>query len=221
MTHTEVVRLQNALNRFTRKFKGLDLSDLMADGDLGVHTKNRIRDVKWFLGYKRSNLTHVVNDNFYFRIDNPYTVAHKRGQYATNIKWGRKRRLHRHQWVVHNRVRAYLKPGVGTFDGVPVAKCAIPVMRWCRDNGWKGRLVSGYRTPEYSEHLCKVMCGRPTCPGKCAGRNTNHAYKGPDRFAIDVSDYYNFGSVVARCPVKPRIHNSLPQDRVHFSPQGN
>ena len=43
---------------------------------------------------------------------------------------------------------------VGTFDGKAVASWLIPYLTWARQNGWKGRLNSGWRSPEHSERLC-------------------------------------------------------------------
>lgn len=119
-----------------------------------------------------------------------------------------------------NRKAAAAATGVTKFDGVPVAAVAVPYLSWARNHGWSGRLVSGWRDPRYSESLCYRMCGRPRCPGQCAGTSSNHVGTTKDRFAIDVSEYHQFARVIARCPLRPRIFNDLPNDRVHFSPSG-
>jgi hypothetical protein len=63
---------------------------------------------------------------------------------------------------------------------------------------------------------------RPTdVPGAMCGAIHQSAYATPERFAMDVSDYIKFAEVVRNCPVRPHVHNSLPNDRVHFSPSGN
>lgn len=217
----EVTRLQNALNAFVKKYKGLGYAPLRVDGQFGRHTKALLRSVKYDLGYRRENLNVKVDDNFYHRLANPTKVEPKWGQTREVVKRGRSRRRDRRKHVRRDRIKAFLKPGVTTFDGVPVAKCAVPVLKWCREHGWHGVLVSGWRSAEHSEHLCFVMCGRPSCPGKCAGRATNHTGDSPERFALDVSDYVNFGHVVAECPIKPHVHNALPNDLVHFSPSGH
>jgi Putative peptidoglycan binding domain len=110
---------------------------------------------------------------------------------------------------------------VGTFDGKPVASWLIPYLSWARANGWKGRLNSGWRDPEYSEKLCWDICGAPTCPGRCAGRNSNHSGSVKPKGAIDVSYPQQFGQLMARCPLTPRIFNDLPDDPVHFSATGH
>jgi hypothetical protein len=65
--------------------------------------------------------------------------------------------------------------GVGSFDGVAVANWLIPYLTWARQHGWRGRLNSGWRSPEHSEQPCRAMCGAPSCPGRCAGRASNHS----------------------------------------------
>lgn len=220
MTEKEIRSLQRAMNKFTEDHKGLGHPSLRVDGDLGQLTKKRLRELKYDLGYARTHIDDVVDAKFFWRLQNPDHVSGKLSVSKEDVQRGKKHRRERRAAVRKNRIRAFLKPGVTTFDGVPVAKCAVPILRWCREHGWQGRLVSGYRTPEYSESLCYRICGAPSCPGRCAGRATNHAYAIPERFAMDVSDYVNFGHIVANCPLKPHVHNELPQDLVHFSPSG-
>jgi len=220
MSHEEIRHLQTELNKFTHAHPRLGFVDLIVDGNNGTHTRNRLREVKHMLGYMPENLGDPVNDNFYKRLHHPERVEPRWGVTSVTVKRSKKNMAQRRRWVLRNKARAYLKPGVGSFDGIVVAKSVIPVLQWCRQHGWHGRLVSGYRTPAYSEQLCYRMCGRPSCPGRCAGRATNHAYATASRFAVDVSDYVNFGHIVASCPLRPHIHNDLPNDRVHFSPSG-
>src|SRR5919112_567180 len=107
--------------------------------------------------------------------------------------------------------------GVATFDGKPVAAWLKPYLDWARAHGWQGTLNSGYRTPEYSEHLCYGICGSPSCPGKCAGRSSHHSIRVKPGGSIDVSDYVKFAELMRQCPYSPRIFNNLPSDRVHYS----
>lgn len=220
MTRHEIERLQRALNAFTKENKALGYQSLIVDGEMGALTKKRILNIKYQLGYLRANTNVKVDEAFYWRMKHPKQVNVKWNQDKGAVKRGKKRRTKRRAAVRKNKITAFLKPGVTTFDGVPVAKCAVPILQWCREHGWQGKLVSGFRTPAYSEGLCLNMCGHPTCPGRCAGRSTNHSGNSPARFAMDVSDYIKFGEVVAHCPLQPHVHNALPNDRVHFSPTG-
>lgn len=111
--------------------------------------------------------------------------------------------------------------GTASFDGKTVAAVAIPYLEFARAHGWRGTVTSGYRTPEYSESLCRNMCGAPSCPGRCAGRSSNHSGTSRTHFAIDVSDESTFGQLMARPDApQPKIFNNLPADRIHFSPTG-
>lgn len=116
-----------------------------------------------------------------------------------------------------------------TFDGHPVPRWIVEeALAPARRSGvWTGTVISGYRTPEYSEQLCYGICGAPSCPGKCAGRSSNHccppSYRGvPYEGAVDVTQ-------PASLQRWTRAHNNpirgngeaLPQDLVHFSRSGH
>ncbi len=121
-----------------------------------------------------------------------------------------------------NQKAAAKASGVTRYDGVPVAAWMVPYLQWARANGWRGRLVSGWRDPNYSRSLCMRMCGEPSCPGRCAGLNSNHVGSAEPRGAIDVSEYTHFAALMRRCPLEPRIFNALgARDPVHFSASGN
>lgn len=201
---------QHRMNIFTSKsLKGI--GDIKEDGDPGPATEKRIRQCKYWLGWEEHTATW--SEKFHKALidpNNPHITSR-----GTVTRGRRRRRAQR-----RHHIKSYLRRGVASYDGVRVAKTAIPVLQWCRGNGWPGHVVSGYRDPAYSESLCYAMCGAPSCPGKCAGRASNHAGNGPERFALDVSDYAKFKQVVAKCPVNPKIKNDLPVDPVHFSPNG-
>lgn len=113
------------------------------------------------------------------------------------------------------------KSGFTYVNGRLVCGWIAEELAKARGYGWRGSVVSGYRTPAYSESLCFHMCGRPSCPGRCAGRNTNHA-RGPayPLGAVDVTDYWHLQQICRQHGL--RIHNGLPSsDPVHFSHAGN
>ena len=96
------------------------------------------------------------------------------------------------------------------------------------DEGWDGNLTSGYRSPEYSESLCFNMCDAPSCPGKCAGRNSNHSgadgpgAKGNDSWgAIDVAPQYVKFEAIGVEINSPLINRLDYRDPVHFSVTGH
>lgn len=146
--------------------------------------------------------------------------------YATARRYRKKRALVirkiRHTRAAAARARAERDAGdLVLFDGHQVvAWIAVELHRARAAGRWHGVVVSGYRTPEYSESLCYRMCGRPSCPGRCAGRSTNHAKRGPGQGAVDVTDFWTLEAECRRLGL--RIHNSLPRtDPVHFSASGN
>lgn len=212
-------QLQRDLNAFTSKYLK-KVTPLRVDGKMGPATKKRIREVKYYLGYTQENRRNAsIDEGFLDRLHYPNSKGKYPGSSLTRARQRRARQ----------RKKATAPPpktGVGTFDGKPVANGAIPHMKWAREVGhggvkWKGQLVSGYRTPAYSEHLCYAMCGRPSCPGRCAGRSTNHSQASATNFAVDVSDYTTFGRLMRSSPHKPKIWNALgARDPVHFSPSG-
>jgi hypothetical protein len=215
----ELRDLQRGMNAFTNRYL-YNVAPLIIDGKRGKHTNDRIRWCKYYLGYLRPRggmINAAANKAFRERVWHPRSPRYSN---PARLALAAQRRIIQRKTAHTEEHHAHHTSGVGTFDGHAVANVAIPLLQWARRNGWKGWLVSGYRTPAYSESLCYRMCGRPSCPGRCAGRATNHAWTIPSRFAVDVSDYVNFGRIIARCPLSPHIHNALRNDRVHFSPSG-
>jgi hypothetical protein len=218
----QVKRVQRQLNDFTHHhLKGF--APLIVDGKIGTHTRNRVVSTKFYLGYpdprsakvKRTLMRQLEHPNWkiYFGDDNWIKIGARRRQEEIA------------RWLKHQQQTSQLH-GTRQYDGKTVAAYFVPILNWARYTGhnglkWHGVVVSGYRTPAYSEHLCYVMCGAPQCAGRCAGRNTNHAWTEPPRGAVDVSDYVRFGYLMQFCPIKPHIFNALPIDRVHFSPTGH
>ena len=220
LSERQVKRLQRDLNRFSRD-KSLSLTPLRIDGEMGALTRKRIRYVYFLLGYSRKRIKAAkVNRDFRRQLANPRRVLGKTKWHRRRVRRGLKRRIKRRRDVARNHVQAVRASGVTYYDGRPVAKWIVPYMEWARRNGWSGRLVSGWRDPLYSERLCYGMCGRPTCPGRCAGRGSAHSQSAFGSGAIDVSDYIRFGQLMARCPLNPKLTNHLPNDRVHFSRSG-
>ena len=210
MTKDDIRQLQHGLNQL---YKDSKLGPpLIADGEMGPATKERIRSAKFFLGY-RGKINDDVNDEFLHRLWHPNAVRYST---RSRVLLGKKRRAAHRARNARIKIVSYIAPGITRFDGVPVRASMVPIMLWARHRGWKGRLISGWRDPVYSRSLCMRMCGRPSCPGRCAGMSSNHV-----RTAIDVSDYVRFGQLMHECPLQPKIFNALgARDPVHFSPNG-
>lgn len=215
MTRAQVRDAQRTLNRFCKAYL-LGVTPLRVDGVKGHATNSRIQAVKYYLGYGKRDSSY--KSLFVRRMRHP----HNRGYFPANgemYRTGWKRRTR--QRTLWRRNHSHPTSGVGSYDGVRCALWLIPYLQWARAHGWRGRLVSGWRDPVYSESLCYRMCGRPSCPGRCAGRASNHSGSVKPHGACDVSDYSRFGSLMRSCPYSPRIFNALgAQDPVHYSASG-
>jgi peptidoglycan hydrolase-like protein with peptidoglycan-binding domain len=215
MSRDQVMGLQRALNAFTNKHLKA-IGPLIVDGAVGPATKKRIREAKAYLGYTgAARRSAAVDRDFLRRLRHPRSARFSSpAMLARALDRRRKQRK-------AAKESAAPRPGVATFDGKPVAAWLKPYLVWARSNGWQGGLNSGWRDPAYSEQLCRNMCGAPSCPGKCAGRTSNHAGSVKPAGAVDVSDYARFGDLMRRCPLRPQIHNALgARDPVHFSVSG-
>jgi len=207
--------LQNALNRFTGKYLE-NVTPLMVDGVEGPATKKRLRRVKYYLGYRGAEQrSDSYTPELLKHMEHPRSPRH-----ANPAKLARALARRRKQHKLAAQTSA-TSAGVATFDGKPVAAWLKPYLDWARAHGWQGQLNSGYRTPEYSEHLCYGMCGAPRCPGTCAGRTSHHSIRVKPGGSIDVTDHIKFGELMRQCPYSPRIFNNLPDDRIHYSSTGN
>lgn len=130
------------------------------------------------------------------------------------------------RWLLRHRQDASGELIV-TFDGLDCPSWIADILNAARKDGVSFHVISGVRSPEYSEQLCENMCGAPTCPGRCAGRGSNHAMPptgtgvAPEG-AVDV--YPGAPALEAWC----RAHNAplygngfaLAQDLNHFSATG-
>jgi hypothetical protein len=211
----EVRRLQKGLNRFTERYME-GVGPIIVDGIKGHATARRIVTVKYHLGYAgKAQRSATVKPEFVRRMRHPRSARYSTPAMLTRA-FARRAKQRKAA-----KASAAPRNGVAMFDGRPVAAWLKPYLDWARQNGWKGTLNSGFRDPAYSEKLCMSMCGAPSCPGRCAGRASNHAGSSNPSGAIDVSDYVTFGQLMRRCPYSPRIFNALgAQDPVHFSASG-
>ncbi len=198
------------------------LNPVVVDGRPGKLTRRRTSEVKWLMGLP-GHRSDVWTPPFVWILAHPgRTRRHVIG--VAGLVRGKVRRATERARVARQQALAWGLPGVTTFDGRPVAKAAVPYLRYAREHGWHGGLNSGWRDPVYSRSLCIRMCGAPQCPGRCAGLASNHVGSTKWRFAVDVSDYYMFGRVMASMSLPagvPRLHNYLgAADPVHYSPSG-
>lgn len=223
-TAAEVRQLQHDLNAFTNKHL-LGVAPLIVDGQRGHSTNKRIRFVKYYLGFSRKNINASAGKRFRWRLAHPKRMQKNTKWERLRIKHALKRRYvqRREYRRERRRLRKWRnRKGFATWEGKAVPAWTVYWLELARREGWRGIVTSGIRTPAYSEHLCFVMCGRPSCPGRCAGRSSNHNMLPDQGFphgCLDVSDYARFGQIM-KAHGSP-LHNALgAQDPVHFSPSG-
>lgn len=218
------IHLQWALNEFWRRIGAADFEGLLeVDGQIGPATQQRIKRAKWLLGYNAPfRKSTAVDEQFMWRMEHPNHV--RDGEHRKNdrelVNRGEERRDDRRKREAKTRERIR-ESGIDTFDGKPVAAWLKPYLVWARDHGWTGTLNSGFRSPEHSENLCEQICGQPVCPGRCAGKTSNHTKKTKPFGAVDVSKPDEFARVIRNCPLRPQIFNALgARDPWHFSATG-
>lgn len=103
--------------------------------------------------------------------------------------------------------------GVGSFDGVPVARWIIPYLQYARKNGWKGTVQSGYRTYAKQYDIYYVQKIRPAAkPG-----TSNHEGSEFPRGAVDVTEWAQLNEILKRKPGGSKLKWAGMVDKVHFS----
>lgn len=205
----------------------LDWLKIPVDGKLGPLTRKHARIAGSWQGLSREMLIkisegHIKVDGFLWDV-----LTHREPR-TREMKVRHNERLHHFQELRYHHKNPPAVEGLVEFDGHQLPGWIARINQEARDSGeWKGYVISGVRSPEYSEHLCIIMCGSPTCPGRCGGRYSNHACpptgKGVEfEGAEDVTDPAGLDAF-CRKHNKPLIGNGrvLPADLNHFSHQGN
>jgi hypothetical protein len=213
----EVKKLQHEVNKTLTRAK---LSWLRgdADGVAGHHTFKAARYAAAWQGLSTEQLRTIGND---FEVTNHIydvlTAAVKRSDEMKKRAQGRRANFAKLRDRHNNPPPA---SGVTTFDGKEVAAWIADWLEKSREAGWKGTVTSGYRDPAYSESLCLAMCGAPSCPGRCAGRTSNHSGVDYPAGAVDVTDYTTFAQIQKQ--IGSPLQNQLgAADPVNYSYTGH
>jgi hypothetical protein len=148
------------------------------------------------LGVRLNELNAAIDDftSKLHRLGPKLERAIKRTRYYVHVRIPNiKRRIERAQ---QDSGLDPMGSSIVTFDGKPVVEWLAYRLVAARAAGWPGVLNSGYRSPEASEALCYQICGAPVCPGRCAGRTSNHTKNIYPGGAIDVSDPATFAALM-------------------------
>jgi hypothetical protein len=213
-----VKKLQREVNTTFRN-RHFSFRTIDPDEIFGEETQKAARFAGWLMGFSHGQLNKIEDG-----IITSYSYSaliHERAQSEAAKQRDLKREpTARKLRFMHNHPAP--KPvarGVATFDGVPVAAWMVKWLKKSRANGWTGELVSGFRSPEHSERVCRDMCGQPTCPGRCAGRSSNHVGLIHPAGAIDVTEELRFAAIQPK--IGSPLRNDLPSDLIHFSTTGH
>ncbi len=117
--------------------------------------------------------------------------------------------------------------GLPTIDGKPVARWIVPRLLYARRNGWRGSVISGYRSPEAQMRAAREYAAR-------VGRSldelypagvlaSNHVGSSWPRGAVDVTDPVGLARAMELWAAegKPRpLRARIPGDPGHFSASG-
>lgn len=222
----EAKRLQQGINGTLgrRAFKWMKVP---VDGVAGHLTFKHAAFAGWCLGLSRDQINAIHDGKI-----TPHAfgiLTHQIARSDALKKRDHQRRAHARKIRRLHKESVQGGPGLIPMDGHQVPKwIGEQVLLPARRSGeWKGGVLSGRRSPEESEAICEAMCGQPTCPGRCAGKSTNHAC--PPTFsckehegAVDVTDAAGLQRW-CRSHGNPLIGNGqvLPADTPHFSRTGN
>lgn len=201
------------------------------DGVPGAHTFDAANMAAYILGFSQEEM-HRIGKKREISHRDELILTGKEKRTAAMIRRGNEREPHLKKLRERHREDHFAPAPAGDdwvmFDGREVALWIAKVLDDARASGaWSGTVISGRRDPVYSEHLCIEMCGAPTCPGRCAGRSSNHA--GPPSFkgvefegAVDVTDFVGLRHYCEQHAPQLRGGGQvLPSDLPHFSHEGN
>lgn len=213
------------------KRHGFPWRKIAIDDQAGEHTFDAANMLAWLMGFSNDEL-HLIGKK--------QEISHRdvlilTGHHARS-KEMKHRSDQRHAEVVH-LIQEHNHPGPKPipgapfrcwFDGHEVPIWIAEILTAARNSGaWSGVVFSGVRSPQYSEELCLNMCGAPSCPGRCAGRSSNHAMPPtgtgrPFEGAVDVTDYTGLRRYCEEHAPQLRGGGEvLPADLPHFSHEGN
>jgi hypothetical protein len=117
--------------------------------------------------------------------------------------------------------------GLQMFDDVDVAAWIVPSLKWAREHGWTGHVVSGFRTCAHQRQVAAEFAasiGKTVAQvyphGPCA---SNHVGQEHPRGAVDVTNPEQLDQVLRNNPNHPKLVWGGPviHDEVHFSANGH
>lgn len=213
-----VKKLQVEINK-TLNSRRFPWRTIETDSDFGDKTRQAARFAAWLMGMTGDPLKRISEGTITPRTFDSLTRAKPPTEAMKARQRERLPTMKKLRFLHHRQARKLKRAGQAVFDDVPVAAWMVKFLQKSRDNGWQGVVVSGFRTPEHSDSLCRAICGQPSCPGRCAGRASNHVGLTDPGGAIDVTDTDRFAAIQRK--IGSPLRNDLPNDPVHFSVSGH
>lgn len=102
--------------------------------------------------------------------------------------------------------------GVGSYEGIAVAKWIIPILEYAKKHGWKGRVTSGYRSRAEQERIYNSGVRPAAVPG-----TSNHEQSTFPGGAVDVTDAQELSEILKKSPFATFLIWAGSKDPVHFS----
>ena len=189
------------------------------DGIFGDDTERAAHFAGWLTGLSKDELAEIEKGTIVAEVCALLTGESKPSDDMKKREEERRPTAKKLQFLHEKREKMPDKDGIVTIDGHPVAAWIAKWVEKSRAAGWRGTVQSGYRTPEYSEGLCMHICGQPSCPGRCAGRSSNHSGLIEPAGAVDVTLTDSFAAIQRQ--IGSPLRNDLPNDPVHFSSTGH
>lgn len=198
---------------------------LRPDGLRGKRTVTAIKKARFYVGLGSEDWERnpvEVSDDFLRLIKDPFS----RSKNETRAEWRKRRKLASKRrkarvkrWKSNRRTApASSTKGLVYFDGKLTAAWIAKWLVRARLAGIHFTQTSGFRWPWYSRLLCVRICGRPRCPGLCAGETSNHSGIFYPRGASDNAPPWGLRAWLARHGAP--LTNHLPHDPVHVSASG-
>lgn len=128
--------------------------------------------------------------------------------------------------TVSTQVAEGMGGGLVQMDGKPVPAWIANELTWAKRNGWKGTVISGYRTPAEQQaaaagYAARIGSSVSAIYGSNGPLGSNHVGKAYPRGAVDVSRPAELDNVLARKPLRRlRWGGPVINDPPHFSATG-
>lgn len=116
---------------------------------------------------------------------------------------------------IDNAAGSLMAKGVGTFDGKRVALWIIPILKYARRKGWKGKVQSGYRTFAEQSALYNGRASNSNPVAKPG--SSNHEKSVYPGGAVDVTDAVTLDRILKASQYRDVLVWAGSKDPVHFS----